>query len=225
MSKLQTFSPLPHGVRWGEMTAYSRYIKRALDDLDQEWVEDLLLVSDSRPAWWQRWLRSPSLCRLIEESSRSVMIVRIPRWPIRHILMLVRGHKSDEVSLDWVERLAYADSALVSILPIIPALPRLHRIGNHVRPPSDVLLSPSTPSGTLLDHCVERLQQRQIPVRLALLNGDPDEEIRMEVNENDPDMVIIAAETEHRLVRLLCGELIHPLLRWLDRPLLIAKRS
>jgi nucleotide-binding universal stress UspA family protein len=223
MKNIQTLSPLRNGVRWGEMTAYSKYLKCVMDGLDQEWIGDLLLVSDLQPTWWRRWPRRTSLSRFVEEPKRSILIVRSPRLPIRRILMLARGQETDQIALEWVERLGYVEPAMVSILPIVPPLPRLHRMGNYIQPPTDVLLSPSTTSGALLEHCVDHLQQRQIPVRLVLGNGEPDWQIRQEVTENDPDLVIVAAETEHRLVRWLCGELIHPLLRWLDRPLLIAK--
>jgi nucleotide-binding universal stress UspA family protein len=68
----------------------------------------------------------------------------------------------------------------------------------------------------------EQFEQLRIDSRLSLQSGEPDEQIRAGVAETDPDLVIIAAETHPRLVRFVYGEIVAPLLRWVDRPLLIA---
>ncbi|MBX3001811.1 MAG: universal stress protein [Caldilineaceae bacterium] len=219
----QILAPQSRPVRWREMAAYTNYLDRLLNHHAQGKDRDLLLVSDGSGHWWQQLTGGVSLYRLVEQSKRSVLIVREPRWPIRHILMLSRCQENDQIALAWAERLAYAEPAMVSILPIVPALPRLHQMGEYIQTPTDILLSPATLSGAVLEQYARHLQQQGISVRIALHRGEPDTQIRNEVAIHDPDIVLIAAETEPRLVRWLCGELIRPLLRWINRPLLIGK--
>jgi hypothetical protein len=53
--------------------------------------------------------------------------------------------------------------------------------------------------------------------------GAPDQQIQMEVTEVDHDLIVIGAEPDGRLRHWYLGEVVAPLLRWADRPLLIAR--
>ena len=67
----------------------------------------LILLNSPRPAWWQR-LSAP---RALDKLFGSVLFVRRPRWPLRHILFIVREGEAgnaalpDEAALSWVEKL------------------------------------------------------------------------------------------------------------------------
>lgn len=193
---------------------------------DKAWLaetaQDLIVYIDPRHAGWRQFLPNLPVRRLIQRAQTSLLIVRRPRWPIRRILLIVRAQESDWSALAWAERFGVAANAHVSILPVVPPWPSLHRLSRSVQPKPGVLLAQGTPSGTLLAAMTQRLYRQHLSATISLRQGEPDWQIRFEVESGDPDLVIIAAETHSRLLRFLGGELVAPLLRWIDRPLLIS---
>jgi nucleotide-binding universal stress UspA family protein len=186
---------------------------------------DLLVCVEAERPWWRQILPNGPTQWLVAQAPSSLLLVRQPRWPLRHVLLIVRGEETDDLALDWVLWLAGQDHAHVTILPIVPPWPGLYRLSRSVQPAPEVLLSPCTPPGARLARLVRLLHRRHIPAVLSLHRGEPDQQIQTALAAGDPDLVVIAAESHHRLLRLLCGELVAPLLRWLDRPLLIAKEA
>jgi len=57
----------------------------------------------------------------------------------------------------------------------------------------------------------------------ARRQGDPVAQIRNEVRAHVYDMSVIAAEPTSGWERWLMGEVVSPLLRWADRPVLVAR--
>jgi nucleotide-binding universal stress UspA family protein len=98
----------------------------------------------------------------------------------------------------------------------------MYSLGNRVQTGLDVLLSPNTLSGNFLRYVAQQLEQWQIEGNLRLRQGHPDRQIRDEVAEGNYDLVLIGAEPHGRLYRRLLGDLVTPLLRWIERPLLLA---
>jgi nucleotide-binding universal stress UspA family protein len=99
----------------------------------------------------------------------------------------------------------------------------MYNVGQHVQVGLDVLLSPNTPSGHYLRHIACQLARLQIEANLRLRQGSPDRQIQDEVAEGNYDLIVIGSEPHGRLYRLLLGEIVTPMLRWIDRPLLIAR--
>jgi len=161
-------------------------------------------------------------CRAITGLPTSVLVIRQPRQPIKNILLILRIEETDEPAVEWADRLARSSGAAVTILPIVPWLPAMHNLGSRIQPEMNVLLSPNTPSGQQLDQIVHQLAHRHIEYDLHLRQGKPDHQIREEVSQGIYDLIIIGAEPYGRFFRLLLGELVAPLLRWVDLPLLIA---
>lgn len=167
-----------------------------------------------------RWLTFGSIeRRIVETIPTSVLVVRKPRWPLKKVLLVARCEETDEAGARWAIRLARASGAHVTILPIMPPLPALYQVG------LEELLTPNTVSGSQLRQLARQMEQWDIASTLCVRQGDPDWQIREEATENDYDLIVISAERSGRLQRLLLGELVGPLLSWLDRPVLIAKRG
>jgi nucleotide-binding universal stress UspA family protein len=99
----------------------------------------------------------------------------------------------------------------------------MYNLGNRLQTGLDVLLSPNTPSGQQLRRIAQRLTRWQIESDLRLRQGEPDCQVREEVADGNYDLIIVGAEPYGRLHRLLPDELVGPLLRWVNRPLLIAR--
>jgi nucleotide-binding universal stress UspA family protein len=185
---------------------------------------DLIIYDDAAPTWKQRWLRWAPACNLVAQSPGPILFARQPRWPLRHILLIVRAEQTGEAALAWVERLALLSGAAVTLLPIVPPFPRLHQSGGSLAHTSlDVLLAPNSACGARLLHYASRLQQRHIPGNLYHRQGSPATQIRRQIRETDDDLIVIAAEPYGRLERWFLGELVGPLLSWVNRPVLVAK--
>lgn len=174
-------------------------------------------------SWLQRWLWGIQAERIVEQSPHSLLFLQPSRWPLQHILLVVRAQESDWQTLSWVERLAQPGQTKVSILPIVPPWPRLHRRIESIQLSPEILLAPNTPSGAMVRQMRRQLQQQQISTSVALTTGEPDWRIRTTVAASRPDLMAIAAEPHCRLLRCFTGELVNPLLRWVPCPLLITK--
>jgi len=184
---------------------------------------DLIVFGEPKQSWLETLLTGRPCGQAIAKSSTSFLLARRPRWPIRSILLILRIEKTDEAAVDWLARLAQPGETAVTILPMVPSLPIMYRMGDRIQTGLDVLLSPNTPSGQHLRHIAKQLKQWQIEGTLHLRHGEPDWQIRSEVAEGNYDMVLIGAEPHGRFFRFLVGELVTPILRWIDRPLLIAQ--
>jgi nucleotide-binding universal stress UspA family protein len=208
------------GVRW-------RMMSNELGEKDRRWEQaanlDLLVCVEPHRSWWRRMLSSVSTRRLVERIGTSLFLVRQPRWPIRHILLIVRAESTDWAAFDWAMRVARMHRAAVSILPVVPPWPSLHRFSRHTQPEPNILLAPNTVSGATLNRMMRRFHREHIRSDLLLCSGEPDCRLRSVVSYRDPDLVVVAAESHSILLRWLCGELVGPLLRWIDRPVLIAR--
>ena len=184
---------------------------------------DLIVFGELEQSWLETLLTGRPCKRAIAQSSASFLLARRPRWPIKTILLILRIEGTDKAAADWLARLVQPDETAVTILPLVPSLPAMYSLGNRVQTGLDALLSPNTPAGNYLRYIAQQLEQWQIEGNLHLRQGEPDRQIRDEVMEGNYDLVLIGAEPRGRFYRLLLGELVAPLLRWIDRPLLIAQ--
>lgn len=184
---------------------------------------DLVILSEPRPTWPQRLLRRGPTAQVVNRARSSVLIVRGAHRPLRQILLVVRDHKSDEAALSWAERLAVTSRATVTMLPVIPAYPRLYRRGTTFQPPLSVFADSSNGHDSWLDRYTERLKALGIAGTMRLRQGTPVEQIHREVHAGMHDLIVIAAESPSHWERLFLGELVGPLLNWVDRPVLVAR--
>ncbi len=186
---------------------------------------DLVIFGGPNQSPWQRLLAGQTGRNLLTQVRTSLLSARQPRWPIRNILLIIRAEETDQAAIAWLGRLARPSGAVVTILAVVPSLPGLYHRGDHIQPGLDVLLAPNTCPGRQLHQVIHQLGQWHIEWTLRLRQGEPGWQIRQQVLEGDYDLVIIAAEPYSRWQRWLLGELVGPLLDWIDRPLLIAKKQ
>jgi len=225
-----------------EWVAYAGYISHLLDsplvycqalsqrhEMDRSWIMqvredcDLILWDQTGRTGWQRLLNRLVDPWMAEQASASLLVVRRPRWPLRNILLIVRADVTDKGALGWVERLARRSGAAVTLLPIVPPFPAMYREGMHVTAALDVLLANQSVAAECFGRYARRLRQRRIRGTLYQHSGEPQQQIRQAVAEANHDLIALAAEPYSRLERWWLGELVGPLLRWADRPMLIVK--
>ncbi len=184
---------------------------------------DLVVFGEPEQSWLDTLLTGRPCDQAVAKSSTSFLLARRPRWPIKHILLVLRIEETDEAAAAWLAHLVQPGKTAVTILPLVPSPPAMYSLGNRVQTGLDVLLSPNTSSGNYLRYVAQQLKHWQIDGNLHLRQGDADRQIRDEVAEGNYDLVLIGAEPHGRFYRALLGEMVKPILRWIDRPLLIAR--
>lgn len=212
-----------------------RYLGRLLNSpprlLTQDEVEsanppDLLLYGEPERPCWQRWFGICPALRLVENAPSSVLVMRQVHqhrvWTLKRILLILRADPSDEVAIEWVQRLAVAARADVYVLPIIPPIPAMYRYGQ-IPLQAEVILSPSTYSGAQMRRLAALCQQWGVRGELLLKDNEPDRRMAWAADSSDCDLIVISEEPYHWLQRRFWGELVRPLLRHVHRPILIAK--
>lgn len=187
---------------------------------------DLLLYWEPERPCWQRWFGICPALRLVENAPSSVLVMRQVHkhhtWSLKRILLILRAHPSDDAAIQWVQRLATAAHADVFVLPIIPPIPAMYRYGQ-IPLQAEVVLSPNTYSGAQLRRLAALCQQWGVDGELLLKDNEPDRRMAWAADSSQCDLIVISEEPYPWLHRRFLGELIRPLLRHINRPILIAR--
>lgn len=219
--------------------AYLRYLSRLLNSPPRllSWLPgngadghtaqegtdlDLLLYWEPERPWWQRGLGWTPAIRVVERSQASVLVVRRPRWPLRRILLILRADETDEAAIQWLAQLAGSVRVELFVLPIIPPLPAICSHGS-IPLQAEVVLAPNTFSGAQLHRLVSLCAAWGIEVQLLLHDREPQRRIEWAARTSNCDLVLLSHEPHHWLHHRLLGELVRPLLRRADRPVLVAR--
>ncbi len=187
---------------------------------------DLLLYWEPERPCWQRWFGICPALRLVENAPSSVLVMRQVHkhhaWSLKRILLILRAHPSDDAAIQWVQRLATAAHADVFVLPIIPPIPAMYRYGQ-IPLQTEVVLSPNTYSGAQLRRLAALCQQWGVDGELLLKDNEPDRRMTWAADSSQCDLIVISEEPYRWLHRRFLGELVRPLLRHINRPILIAR--
>jgi nucleotide-binding universal stress UspA family protein len=149
------------------------------------------------------------------------LFVPKPRWPVEEILYILRGSKHDLKAIRWMAQLAVRCQANVTILAICPDIPALYNVNPDVQLDLRTLLQLDNDCGRMLRAALDRLEQSQVSGELSLQKGTPDEQIRSQVEQRDYDLVLITRESQQKITRLWLGEIVRPMLRWIERPVIV----
>ncbi len=152
----------------------------------------------------------------------AVLVASRPRWPLRSILLIIWGDEADEAATDWMLRLARASGCAVTALAVVPQVPAMYGRQPCMTQGLPMVLSTSTPLGHRMRQTARHLVEWEISGTLRLRQGSPDWQIRRELVEGDYDLVVLATKPHRQWLRWLEGDLLDPLLRWTERPVLIA---
>jgi nucleotide-binding universal stress UspA family protein len=171
----------------------------------------------------QRLLSGSSDLKAAEQMPCSVLIARQPRWPLRHILLIIRGQEMDAAAVDWTIRLARPSNADVTLLAVVPPMPAACSQTAHARYGLAQWLASDTILGHQMRRTAQQLANWETTGMLRFRQGPTESQIQLEVTEGNYDLIIIAAEPPDYWTRRLSGELVTPLLRHTDRPILVAK--
>lgn len=185
---------------------------------------NLVIYSEPEQPRLKCWLFGPPACRVVSQLPVSTLVVRQPRWPLRHLLLVTRGQRMDYVAADWLVSLATPSRARVTVLalqPFLSASDNRALFGAGLT----AWLQSDTPLGLQLRRIAGELPKDEIEawLRLQFVSGPPLEQIQQTVGALQPDLIVIAGESPHWCERRLLGEIVTPLLRWAGLPVLVAK--
>jgi len=221
---VQKYARYIHDLLGGQISCLQKTTKDDKPSNEQTAIDcDLFVFGEPEQSFNTRLLAGSPCGKAIAQTSTSFLVARRPRWPIQTILLIVRVEETDEAAVDWVGRLARQSGAKVSILPVLSCFPSVYAPASSEETALGELLSPNTQPGQQLRCLSQRLAQWQIEGTLRFRQGEPECQIRLEVTEGNYDLIVIGAEPYGRWQRLLMGELVAPMLGWLNRPLLIAR--
>ncbi|MEA3439142.1 MAG: hypothetical protein U9R58_02565 [Chloroflexota bacterium] len=153
----------------------------------------------------------------------SVMLLHLPRWPLKKVLLVIRNEDNDIPGIEWAVQLAARSNATVTILPLVPPLPLIY--GEHMRSmhPIPALLNSQSVLGTRLREVSHQMDDHRIEGTIKLRQETSEWQIRLEVVEGDYDLVVIPSVPGSRIRRLVQGGLVSPLIKNPDRSMIIAK--
>lgn len=172
------------------------------------------------PAWLMpNWTKN----QLIKQIPASLLVLRNPRWPLRHILLVLRDSKFDPAAVTWTVQVASKSRAAVTVLPLVVPVPPIYAGINFEHRSLINLLGSTCPLGETLRRVSQSLAEKDIHGTLCLRDGTIVEQIQQEVEEHDYDLAIIAADAQPSIVRWMMGELVNPLLNLANIPTLLAK--
>jgi nucleotide-binding universal stress UspA family protein len=183
---------------------------------------DLVIFEEPHPAPFKRLFCAPVGCKAVKQLPISVLVARRPRQRLSRILFLTREQRLDEVALDWLIPLAQASLAAVTVLVVLPRGPVSYSrsLGCYGL---TYWLATNTPLGGQLRQISQQLMNWEARLKLQFRSGLPNEQIEREVEEGDPDLIIMAADATNWWQRRIPGVLVEPLLQWIDRPVLVTK--
>lgn len=156
------------------------------------------------------------------ESGKTKFVIRRPRWPIKSILLVVRGSTGDQPAIDIAIQLANKCQASLATLATVPDVPAFYRNCPNIQIGLPMLFELNTQPGRQLRGILEQMVHYGIIGEIQACEATPDQQITQIVVTMDPDLIVISKEPYGRIWRLFFGEIIQPLLRWIDRPVLIA---
>jgi nucleotide-binding universal stress UspA family protein len=184
---------------------------------------ELVICGESDQSFIDRLLRGAPGRRALDRLPTSLLFVRRPHWSLRGLLLVVQGEASDDDATDWVLRLAGSSGAAVTVLAVVPPVPAMYHGLSRLEGGLAELLTADTALGRQMRRVARRLVDSGIEGKLHLRQGAPVWEVRREAAEGGYDLVAVAAAPKSGLRRWLLGELAIPLLRVIDRPMLIAR--
>lgn len=199
----------------------------SFDDLVQEAKRgyDLVIFGEPDQSPVERLLCGPAELKSSELMPCSVLTTRWPRWPLRRTLLILRGHETDDSAVEWIMRLAQPSNAAVTVLAVLPDVPAMCSHRAYRESNMAIWLASDTTLGRQLRQIAQRLRNWGTEGTLRFRQGAPEQQIQHEVGEGDYDLIVMAADHTSWWSRRLLGELVTPLLRGTDRPVLIAKST
>jgi len=193
--------------------------------LDNDGDCDLVIWGEPEQSGVQQLLARSAPDMAVKSITRSLLVIRRPRWPLRQLLLIARGEETDDAAADWLVRLARPIGAAITVLAVVPPMATMAERFGRTHQGLDALLTTGTDLGQRLRRLTHWLVEWGLEGTLRLRQGTPEAQIRREIYEGDYDLVAVGSGVDSQAQGWLEGDCIRSVLRWSDRPLLVAKPS
>jgi nucleotide-binding universal stress UspA family protein len=138
-------------------------------------------------------------------------------------LLIIRGRDEDRWAIELAVRLARRKKAGITALVVIPDIPAFYNISSDIQMELSQILMLDTTPGLLIRDLIHRCENLGLNLSLKQYRGSPQDQIRRGLEKDNCDLIIISHEERGWLSRLWQGEIVRPLLRWVDKPVLVAR--
>lgn len=162
---------------------------------------------------------------LMKKTKISQLIVGSSRWPIKRILFVIEGNQGDDCAAEWVLEFARLNHASVTVLTIVPPLPAMYFGLKSMNQGLPEILKADTPLGRQLRKISHQLQEYDIDGNLRLREGAASIQLKLELIEQDYDLIISSADGRGKWKNWLKREILAPLLQWDECPVLLATQQ
>lgn len=184
---------------------------------------DLMIVGDEKHSFPKSlWVNSVSR-RLLTWLPSSLLIVREPKWPLKHILLILQHDEWDGKAVDWLVQLSKRSEAVATVLTIVPSAPTMYQAVGKFAVGLPEILSNDCALGRCIRRVSERLVEEGIEATFKLRQRPPECQIQQELAEGNYDLCITGAEPRNSLKRFFLGEVVAPILNWTRNPVLVVQ--
>lgn len=153
------------------------------------------------------------------EHKPALLLVRQPRWPLRKMLLIIRGEATDKFTLEWGILLARRTGCAATLLVVVP--PTCHRPETAV---SGTLKADTIP-GRHVRRALNQFAANQIDGVLKICDSAPQRQLQREITTTSYDLIILGREPQGQLLSWRLDSLLAPLTEWTERPLLLTGTS
>jgi nucleotide-binding universal stress UspA family protein len=183
----------------------------------------LLVMGEPDESSLTRLMRGPIACKVAADAPISLLVARQPRWPLRHILLVIRNIASDDCALRWVMRLAQRDKTKVTLLVLNPPGVLIDSRELRMQRLLTALFANESNLPPAVYKAADYLQRWGVAGRLHMGSEPDDIALERELQSNNYDLTVIAAEPRGWWRRRFWGDVIAPLLYLSQQPVLIAR--
>ena len=183
----------------------------------------LLVMGEPDESTLTRLVRRPIACKVAEHAPISLLVARQPRWPVRHILLVIRNTASDDCALRWVMRLAQTDKTKVTLLVLNPSGLLMGSREMRLQRFMTALCASEGNLPPAVYQAADYLRRRGIAGQLRLGSEPADMALERELQSDEYDLTVLAAEPQEWWLRRFWGDVFSPLLSLSQRPVLIAR--
>ena len=144
------------------------------------------------------------------------------RFSIHKILLVLPDNRvGGELAINWAVKIARSFQCELTVLPIFPAVPPCY--GSLINHSLDLLLEGNHPLGMKMRSVGDQISGQNIKGSYKLREGDPIIQLRDEILDSDPDLIIIPSVPRRRPAQWLSVDLVDQLINDITKPILITK--
>jgi len=182
---------------------------------------DLIVFQAHNISQLKRILSYSTTQTQIDRLPALLFVPQIPRWPLANILLtLPDGDTKDESAINWAVKFASSGQSAVTVLPLLPPVPGCY--GSFIQHSLTGLLKAEDPMGRKMHSITGKFSEEGIKGIFKLRAGEPVNQLRDELLSLDPDLVIIPSSAHSCFRRWITGDMVNPLLKWSNQPVLIS---